>query len=64
MPVVMEMTFTPKAVACGTDVSFVQEDIPDRIPIKFCTPGGGRHLSRPRRRSWSLKCRTPERLQS
>lgn len=40
MPVVMEMTFTPKAVACGTDVSFVQEDIPDRIPIKFCTPGG------------------------
>jgi len=35
----MRVTVTLKAVSCGTDVSIVQEEIPDLIPVEMCYLG-------------------------
>jgi len=39
MPGEMQVTVTLKAVAVGTDVSIVQEGIPDAIPVEACYLG-------------------------
>ena len=39
LPGEMQVTVNLKAVACGTDVSIVQEGIPDVIPTEFCYLG-------------------------
>jgi activator of Hsp90 ATPase-like protein len=33
------VTVTLKAVSCGTDVTIVQEGIPDAIPVEMCYLG-------------------------
>ena len=39
MPGEMQVTITLKAVLCGTELSIVQEGIPDMIPVEFCYLG-------------------------
>jgi uncharacterized protein YndB with AHSA1/START domain len=39
LPGEMQVTVMLKAVACGTDLSIVQEGIPDAIPVEFCYLG-------------------------
>ena len=39
LPGQMLVTVVLKAVACGTDISIVQEGIPDAIPTEFCYLG-------------------------
>ncbi|MGQ0698111.1 MAG: SRPBCC family protein [Panacagrimonas sp.] len=39
LPGQMEITVEFKAVACGTELSVVQEGIPDVIPVEFCYLG-------------------------
>lgn len=39
LPGQMQVTITLKSVLCGTDVSIVQEGIPDAIPVEFCYLG-------------------------
>jgi uncharacterized protein YndB with AHSA1/START domain len=39
LPGVMQVRVTLKAVSCGTDVSIVQEGIPDVIPTEMCYLG-------------------------
>lgn len=39
LPGEMRVTVTLKAVSCGTDVSIVQEGIPDVIPVEMCYLG-------------------------
>ena len=39
LPGVMMQTITLKAVSCGTDISIVQEGIPDMIPVEMCYLG-------------------------
>jgi len=39
LPGQMLVTVALKAVACGTDISIVQEGIPDAIPTEFCYLG-------------------------
>jgi len=39
LPGVMQVTVTLKPVACGTDLSIVQEGIPDMIPVEMCYLG-------------------------
>lgn len=36
LPGEMQVEITLKAVACGTELSIVQEGIPDMIPTEFC----------------------------
>lgn len=39
LPGVMQTTVSLKAVSCGTDLSIVQEGIPDVIPVEACYLG-------------------------
>jgi uncharacterized protein YndB with AHSA1/START domain len=39
MPGVMQVTVSLKPVSCGTDLSVVQEGIPDVIPVEMCYLG-------------------------
>ncbi|RJG12932.1 polyketide cyclase [Pseudomonas cavernicola] len=39
LPGVMQVTVALKAVSCGTDLSIVQEGIPDVIPVEMCYLG-------------------------
>lgn len=39
LPGVMQVTVSLKPVACGTDLSVVQEGIPDVIPVEMCYLG-------------------------
>ncbi|MDF2447263.1 MAG: Activator of Hsp90 ATPase 1 family protein [Moraxellaceae bacterium] len=39
MPGIMHVTVTLKAVACGTELSVVQEGIPELIPVEMCYLG-------------------------
>jgi len=39
LPGQMQVTVSLKAVACGTELSIVQEGIPDQIPVEFCYLG-------------------------
>jgi uncharacterized protein YndB with AHSA1/START domain len=39
LPGVIQVTVTLKAVSCGTDVSIVQDGIPDVIPVEMCYLG-------------------------
>jgi len=39
LPGVIKVTVTLKAVSCGTDMSIVQEGIPDVIPLEMCYLG-------------------------
>ena len=39
LPGVIEVTVTLKAVSCGTDLSIVQEGIPEVIPVEMCYLG-------------------------
>jgi uncharacterized protein YndB with AHSA1/START domain len=39
LPGEMQVTVALKAVACGTDLTIVQEGIPAAIPIEFCSLG-------------------------
>ena len=39
LPGVIKVTVTLKAVSCGTDLSIVQEGIPEVIPVEMCYLG-------------------------
>lgn len=39
LPGVMHVTVSLKPVSCGTDLSIVQEGIPDMIPVEMCYLG-------------------------
>jgi uncharacterized protein YndB with AHSA1/START domain len=39
LPGEMQVTITLKPVACGTDLSIVQEGVPSVIPVEFCYLG-------------------------
>jgi uncharacterized protein YndB with AHSA1/START domain len=39
LPGLMQTTVTLKAVSCGTDVSIVQEGVPEVIPVEMCHLG-------------------------
>jgi len=39
LPGTMQVTVTLKAVSCGTDLSIVQEGVPDVIPLEMCYLG-------------------------
>jgi uncharacterized protein YndB with AHSA1/START domain len=39
LPGVMQVTVSLQAVACGTELSIVQEGIPDVIPVEMCYLG-------------------------
>lgn len=39
LPGVMQVTVALKAVSCGTELSIVQEGIPDVIPVEMCYLG-------------------------
>ena len=39
LPGVMQVTISLKPVSCGTDLSIVQEGIPDVIPVEICYLG-------------------------
>ncbi|MDO8455631.1 MAG: SRPBCC family protein [Burkholderiaceae bacterium] len=39
LPGTMKTTITLKPVICGTDVSIVQEDLPEMIPVEMCYLG-------------------------
>jgi len=39
LPGVIQVTVTLKAVSCGTDLSIVQEGIPEAIPVEMCYLG-------------------------
>jgi uncharacterized protein YndB with AHSA1/START domain len=39
LPGVIQVTVALKAVSCGTELSIVQEGIPDVIPIEMCYLG-------------------------
>lgn len=39
LPGVINVTVTLKAVSCGTDMSILQEGIPDVIPVEMCYLG-------------------------
>lgn len=39
LPGVMQVTISLKPVSCGTDLSIVQEGIPDVIPVEMCYLG-------------------------
>lgn len=39
MPGEMQVTITLRPVACGTELSIVQENIPPQIPVEFCYLG-------------------------
>lgn len=39
LPGIMQVTISLKPVSCGTDLSIVQEGIPDVIPVEMCYLG-------------------------
>jgi uncharacterized protein YndB with AHSA1/START domain len=39
MPGEMQVTVTLRPVACGTEITIVQENIPEQIPVEFCYLG-------------------------
>jgi len=39
LPGTMQVTVTLKPVSCGTDLSIIQEGIPDAIPLEMCYLG-------------------------
>ncbi len=39
MPGEMQVTISLRPVACGTDLSILQEGLPDAIPVEFCYLG-------------------------
>lgn len=39
LPGTMQVTVTLKAVSCGTELSIVQENIPEAIPLEMCYLG-------------------------
>ena len=39
LPGVIQVTVSLKAVSCGTELSIVQEGIPDVIPVEMCYLG-------------------------
>ncbi|HJV59689.1 MAG TPA: SRPBCC family protein [Albitalea sp.] len=39
LPGVLQVTVTLKAVSCGTDLTIVQEGIPEAIPLEMCYLG-------------------------
>lgn len=39
LPGVIQVTVTLKAISCGTDLSIVQEGIPEVIPVEMCYLG-------------------------
>src|SRR4029434_9363562 len=39
LPGEMQVTVSLKAVSCGTELSVVQEDIPEAIPVEMCYLG-------------------------
>lgn len=39
LPGNMQVTVTFRPVACGTDVTIVQEGVPEAIPVEFCYVG-------------------------
>ena len=39
LPGTMQVTVTLKAVSCGTDLSIVQEGVPEMIPLEMCYLG-------------------------
>ena len=39
LPGVLQVTVSLKAVSCGTEISIVQEGIPDVIPVEMCYLG-------------------------
>ena len=45
LPGTMQVTVSLKAVTCGTELSIVQEGIPDMIPVEFCYLGWQESLS-------------------
>ena len=45
LPGTMQVTVSLKAVTCGTELSIVQEGIPDMIPTEFCYLGWQESLS-------------------
>ncbi len=45
MPGEMQVTITLRPVACGTDLTFVQENLPSQIPVEFCYLGWQESLS-------------------
>ena len=45
MPGEMQITITLKPVACGTELTIVQENIPAAIPVEFCYLGWQESLS-------------------
>lgn len=45
LPGEMQVTVTLRPVACGTEVSIVQEGIPPAIPVEFCYLGWQESLS-------------------
>ncbi len=45
LPGEMQVTIDLKPVACGTDVTIVQEGIPEMIPVEFCYVGWQQSLN-------------------
>lgn len=45
LPGVLQVTVTLKPVSCGTDLSIVQEGIPEVIPVEMCYLGWQESLS-------------------
>lgn len=45
MPGEMQVTVTLRAVACGTELTIVQENLPLQIPVEFCYLGWQESLS-------------------
>lgn len=45
LPGQMQVTVSLKAVLCGTEISIVQQGIPDAIPVEFCYLGWQESLS-------------------
>lgn len=45
LPGEMQVTITLRAVACGTELSILQEGIPAAIPVEFCYLGWQESLS-------------------
>lgn len=39
MPGEMSVTISLRPVACGTEVTIVQENLPPQIPVEFCYLG-------------------------
>jgi len=45
MPGEMQVTISLRRVACGTDLTIVQEGLPEAIPVEFCHLGWQESLS-------------------